>query len=312
MLGFDEEAFSGKAPLSTIWRTSRARLALAAALLAALAALAAISAGNGSGRAAAATVDPADLSVSLSDSPDPVTTGGSLTYSIKVHNGGPDDATNVSVTDGLPGGVTFVSATASGGGTCKRTGSKVVCDLGTVPNGTDRTVTIKTTVTKKSGSLNDSASVSSDVTDPAGANNLDSEQTKIAKPPAPIKCGGEPVTILGTPGPDVLVGTFGNDVIRAGDGDDLVFAFGGGDIVCGGTGTDKVRGGRGNDLILGGRGSDFIRGKRGDDSLHGNRGRDRIRGGSGDDLIRGGQGFDRCRGGRGLDSLHGCERPRHH
>ncbi len=233
----------------------RAGILAAGAGLAALGAMAILlAAGHAPRTAAAATLDPADLALSLSDSPDPVATGATLTYAIKVHNAGPDDATNTSVTNGLPGGVTFVSASASGGGTCKRTGSKVVCDLDTVTTTADRTVTIKVTVTKKTGSMTDSASVSSDVTDPAPANNLDSETTTIAKPPEPIKCSGEPVTILGTPGPDTLIGTVGNDVILADAGDDLIFGFRGGDIICGGSGTDRIRGGFGNDLVLGGRG----------------------------------------------------------
>ena len=295
--------------MSAEWRIDRKTAAAAAATLAlALAAVVVLS--GGPSRAVAAPGDPADLSVSLSDSPDPVTTGAQLTYTITVHNAGPGDATNTSVTNSLPGGVSYVSSSASGGGTCKKTGNKIVCDLGTVTTTTDRTVTIKTTVTKKSGSISDSASVTSDVTDPAQANNLDTETTTIAKAPAPAKCGGQKVTILGTPGPDTLVGTAGTDVISADDGDDVIFGFGGGDIVCGGTGTDQIGGGRGNDLIFGGRGSDFIRGKSGDDSLHGGRGRDRLRGGRGDDLLAGGHGFDRCRPGGGLNTLHSCERPR--
>jgi uncharacterized repeat protein (TIGR01451 family) len=297
--------------MSTEWRFGgKAAFAAAAAILV-LALAAVLLVDGGPGKASAAALDPADLSLNLSDSPDPVSTGATLTYSIKVHNAGPDAATNTSVTESLPGGVSFVTASASGGGTCKKTGNKIVCDLGTVTTTADRTVTIKAAVTKKSGSVTASASVGSDVTDPAPANNLDSETTTIAKPPEPIKCAGEAVTILGTDGPDTLVGTFANDVIRADDGDDVIYGFGGGDVICGGTGTDKIRAGRGNDEVLGGRGSDFIRGKRGDDALHGERGRDRLRGGRGDDLVSGGDGFDRCHGGPGLDALRGCERPRH-
>jgi uncharacterized repeat protein (TIGR01451 family) len=297
--------------MSTDWRFHGRTAVVAATAILALALTAVLLLDGAPGKASAAAIDPADLSLNLSDSPDPVSTGSTLTYAIKVHNAGPDDATNTSVTNSLPGGVSFVTASASGGGTCKKTGNKIVCDLGTVTTTADRNVTIKAAVTKKTGSITDSASVGSDVTDPAPANNLDSETTTIAKPPEPIKCGGEAVTILGTDGPDTLVGTFANDVIRADDGDDLIYGFAGGDIICAGTGTDKIRAGRGNDEVLGGRGSDFIRGKRGDDALHGDSGRDRIRGGRGDDLLAGGSGFDRCRPGPGLDALHGCERPRH-
>jgi uncharacterized repeat protein (TIGR01451 family) len=297
--------------MSTDWRFHGRTAVVAAGAVLTLALAAVLILDGAPGKASAAAIDPADLSLSLSDAPDPVSTGSTLTYAIKVHNAGPDDATNTSVTESLPGGVSFLTASASGGGTCKKTGSKIVCDLGTVTTTADRSATIKVAVTKKTGSMTASASVGSDVTDPAPANNLDSETTTIAKPPAPIKCAGEAVTILGTDGPDTLVGTFANDVIRADDGDDVIYGFGGGDIICGGTGTDKIRSGRGNDEVLGGPGSDFIRGKRGDDGLHGDEGRDRIRGGRGDDLVSGGHGFDRCHGGPGLDALRGCERPRH-
>jgi uncharacterized repeat protein (TIGR01451 family) len=295
--------------MRTIWRTARGRAAgLAAAGLAVLATLAILQpTGEGPAIAGAAVSDPADLSLTISDSPDPVLTGALLTYTIKVHNAGPDPATNTVVTDGLPGAVTFVSATATGG-TCSKSGGKQVCDLGTVTTTVDRTVTIKATVKKKTGDFSNSASVASDVTDPTPANNLDTELTTIAKPPAPVTCAGQPVTILGTAGPDTLVGTAGNDVISALQGDDTIYGFRGGDLLCGGSGTDVIRGGAGNDLVLGGGGSDYIRGRRGDDTLRGQRGHDRLRGGAGDDLVSGGRGFDRCRGGSGRDSLRGCER----
>jgi uncharacterized repeat protein (TIGR01451 family) len=293
----------------SIWRILRGRAAVAAgAGLAALAALALLpGTDNGPGRASAA-VDPADLTLSISDSPDPVATGAALTYSLKIHNAGPDPATATLVTNGLPSGVTFVSATVSGGD-CDRTGTKVTCDLGTVTTTTDRTITIKTTVKKKSGEMTNSASVTSEVTDPTPANNLDSELTKISNP-EPAKCSGRDVTILGTDGPDVLFGTAGDDVIVADEGDDLVIGFEGGDYVCGGPGTDVLRAGAGSDAVFGGDGSDFIRGRRGDDGLHGGDGRDRLRGGRGDDVINGDKGFDRCLGGLGLDALHDCERGR--
>jgi uncharacterized repeat protein (TIGR01451 family) len=280
--------------------------ALAVAGLAVLAG-ALVATGRGSGSAGAATVDPADLSVTKSDSPDPVATGAVLTYTVRVTNAGPDPATNTAITDNLPGGVAFVSATASAGD-CDRSGTKVTCGLGTVNPSVTRTVTIKTTVKKKSGEMTNSASVASDVADPKPGNNLDTELTRIAKPPKPIQCAGRPVTILGTPGPDTLFGTIGDDVILADDGDDLVFARRGGDRICAGTGSDVVRGGGGNDGVLGRSGSDRIWGRRGDDWLHGGRGRDRIRGQGGDDLVAGARGFDRCRGGRGLDTLRSCER----
>ena len=80
-----------------------------------------------------APVASADLSLTKSGAPDPVTVGDTVTYTVVVTNGGPDAATGVTVTDTLPAEVTFVSATATQG-TCSGT-TTVSCALGTLANG---------------------------------------------------------------------------------------------------------------------------------------------------------------------------------
>ncbi len=72
----------------------------------------------------------ADLSITKTDSPHPVYEGNLLTYTITVNNGGPDDATNVTVNDTLPPDTTFVSAIPTQG-TCSGT-TTVTCNLGTI------------------------------------------------------------------------------------------------------------------------------------------------------------------------------------
>jgi uncharacterized repeat protein (TIGR01451 family) len=59
----------------------------------------------------------ADLSVMKTDSPDPVTAGGNVTYTITVQNLGPQSASNVSLTDAVPPNTNFVSAAAPAGWT---------------------------------------------------------------------------------------------------------------------------------------------------------------------------------------------------
>ena len=55
----------------------------------------------------------ADLSVTKMASPEPVTTDGTITYTITASDAGPDGATGVVVTDTPPSGVTVVSTPAS-------------------------------------------------------------------------------------------------------------------------------------------------------------------------------------------------------
>ena len=57
----------------------------------------------------------ADIGVTVADSPDPVTPGTDLTYTIIVTNNGPDAAQDVALTATLPEGVTFVSLATPAG-----------------------------------------------------------------------------------------------------------------------------------------------------------------------------------------------------
>src|SRR6266851_2331272 len=82
-----------------------------------------------------------DLQLIGTASPAPVVLGGNLTYLLVVNNkAGPSPATGVTLTDTLPAGVTFVSATPTQGA-CTGTAT-VVCSLGTVPVGGTATVNI--------------------------------------------------------------------------------------------------------------------------------------------------------------------------
>ena len=124
----------------------------------------------------------ADLSIEVFGSPDPVRQGDTLTYVITVRNGGPGAATNVTLTDTLPGGVDFLSASPSQG-TCTGTAT-VVCTLGDVANGATVTVSIQV-LAKTVGSLTNSAVVSAEL-DSNPANNTAATMTTVdGVPPAP-------------------------------------------------------------------------------------------------------------------------------
>jgi uncharacterized repeat protein (TIGR01451 family) len=286
-------------------RITGKRRVIPVAIIAALAATIAL--GIGAVGPALAAVS-ADLVLTKSDSPDPVAQGATLTYTIEVENLGPDPATNTTVEDKLPGGVTFLSMSATVG-SCTRQGKTVTCNLGMLAMSAVQTVTITTRVTKKSGSIDNTASVSSDVIDPVATNNQDTEKTTI-KAGGGTSCRGKPATIVGTAGDDrgasALVGTSGRDVIVALGGNDEVFSGGGADIVCSGPGLDLVRSGPRGDTVVGGGAGDRLIGGGGADELRGNAGRDRLRGGVGPDLLVGGIGLDRCAGGPGRDTLRSC------
>ena len=103
----------------------------------------------------------ADLTVTKTDSQDPVTEGNSFTYTLVVANAGPDPATNVVLTDTLPGGVTFISSTSSQG-SCSGTGT-VTCNLGTISSGGNATVQIVVTANSPGPLTNNASAVATEV-----------------------------------------------------------------------------------------------------------------------------------------------------
>lgn len=127
------------------------------------------------------TLAEADLSVSVTDSPDSVKTGNQLTYSITVSNDGPNDATFVELTDVLPASVNFVSATPSQG-TCGESGGTVTCDLGTIANGSNATVDVIVTPTVAE-IISNTVSVEGIESDPDTSNNTAQEDTVIIGDP---------------------------------------------------------------------------------------------------------------------------------
>jgi uncharacterized repeat protein (TIGR01451 family) len=131
--------------------------------------------------ASVAVTVPTNLSLTKTTS-DLVTTGQNLTYTLTVVNHGPADATGVTVVDTLPAGVTFVSAAASQGN-CAEVSGVVTCNLGTLANGANATVTIVVAATLE-GTIINTATVTSDATDPDPTNNSDDAQTTVQLPTA--------------------------------------------------------------------------------------------------------------------------------
>lgn len=94
-----------------------------------------------------------DLAISKSNSPDPVTVGGTITYTISITNLSASAASNAVITDNLPANLAFVSCTsASGNGTCDGTGN-------------NRTITYATFAVDEADTITIEATVNCDVTD---------------------------------------------------------------------------------------------------------------------------------------------------
>jgi len=104
------------------------------------------------------------------------TPGQQITFTITVSNAGPDAATATTVTDVLPAGTTFVSATPSQG-SCSGT-TTVTCSLGTLNNGANATITLVVTATGSSNITN-TATASSASNDPASGNNSGSATVTV-------------------------------------------------------------------------------------------------------------------------------------
>src|SRR6266511_910912 len=155
----------------------------------------------------------ADVSVTKSDTPDPVTVGTNVTYTMTITNNGPDIATDVELTDTLPGAVALVSATPSAG-SCTGT-SIIVCDLGSLANGASATVIIVVGPTAI-GTLTNTASVSMAETDTNPSNNVERAQTAVTLADLAVKAISTVTAAI--PGSAIVVNdtTLNNGKVAAG------------------------------------------------------------------------------------------------
>lgn len=119
-----------------------------------------------------------DLSVIQTDTPDPVNVVSPLSYTLTIGNNGPDDATGVAVTDTLPAGVTFQSASATQG-SCSEAAGIVTCTLGDMISGATATINIALTAPVSTGTITNSATVTGNETDPFAGNDTSTEGTTV-------------------------------------------------------------------------------------------------------------------------------------
>src|SRR3954454_5794867 len=136
--------------------------------------------------AAAANAQKADLVVSKSAIDESVNAGDTIAYSVFVFNNGPSTAQNVTVTDALPAGTTFVSLNASS--TLFNCSTPSVGSSGTVSctaatfdleAETSFTISVKTSPSAPSGIISNTATISSATPDPDTSNNSSTATTGI-------------------------------------------------------------------------------------------------------------------------------------
>ncbi len=128
------------------------------------------------------TSDPnseSDVSISVTDDPDPVQRNSNLLYTINITNNGPGLAQDVEVYDSLPRGVAVRSASTSQG-TCEIDKLDIECELGDIGVGITEIVEIIVRP-RRPGALRNTVTVESATSDPYTANNSDTEITTVLR-----------------------------------------------------------------------------------------------------------------------------------
>jgi len=135
----------------------------------------------------------ADLGVALAASPNPVLAGQNLTYTLTVTNLGPSTASSVTLTDTLPAGVTFVSASPG----CSYEAGQVLATVGTLSSGSASDFTV-TVTSGTSGLITNTLTAASPTADPNSANNTATVVTTVNAPPTITLQPGSQAVLLGT------------------------------------------------------------------------------------------------------------------
>jgi uncharacterized repeat protein (TIGR01451 family) len=129
-----------------------------------------------------------DLGVTKTGSPNPVSEGANITWTMVVTNHGPDTDTGVTVSDPLPAGTSFVSVSVPPPATC--TGGAIIsCNLGTMTAGQSITITLVTTANVAGTTITNTVHVVGDKPETNLANNTASASvvTNGITPP-PVFC----------------------------------------------------------------------------------------------------------------------------
>ncbi|WP_181366336.1 DUF7507 domain-containing protein [Albidovulum aquaemixtae] len=158
--------------------------------------------GNNTGTASYMVTPRADVTVQKTASPATAVAGQNLTYVVTAQNlaNGLSAADNVTVTDTLPAGLTFISATPSTGScsaapaansTTGPGNNAVICNLGTISNGAQQTITIvvRPNNVTRGTTITNNAAVTTSTPETDTTNNSVSRATPVANPALDLQVG---------------------------------------------------------------------------------------------------------------------------
>jgi uncharacterized repeat protein (TIGR01451 family) len=132
----------------------------------------------------------ASLSLTMVSSSDTALAGEDLTYSISVENKGPNEARNVRVSNVLPSGLTFVSASNNG----SHSSGTVSWNLGNMASGATAALSLVVSVDNsltQGTAIRNTATVSSDTDDPDTGDNSATNEAEVGLPPDEGPVSGE-------------------------------------------------------------------------------------------------------------------------
>lgn len=154
--------------------------------------------------ATTAAAQSADLAVTISDGTATTTPGSNSTYAITILNGGPDAATNLTLSNSLPGSLSFVALAPSPGWVCvtPAVGASGVISCTATAMASGQTISFHVTTqlapgTAPGSTISNTAFLSSATADPNPGNNFATDtNTVVAVPPAAVPTMTEWAMIL--------------------------------------------------------------------------------------------------------------------
>jgi uncharacterized repeat protein (TIGR01451 family) len=143
----------------------------------------------------------ADLGINMTEAPNPIFVGASVTYTVVVSNNGPSTATGTAATITLPAGFSVSSLSTATGTTSNSSGviTWSIGSLGTGAGASTATLTIAAKATVPGPGLLATASVASVVYDPTKLNNFVAVKTEVDQTSIAVASVGKTYTLNWSP-----------------------------------------------------------------------------------------------------------------